>query len=649
MRAQSLLLLGTCLWATGVAAQENEAQDTLFLGTLRIATPEVQSLLGNEEITQEDLEDRNPATMADIFAGESSVTASGGAAIAQKVFVNGIEESLLSVTIDGARQNKSAFHHTGNILLDPELLKSVEVSKGIAPADAGPNALAGGLAYTTKDARDLTFGEDGFGALASLRYGTGNQLRRALTAFGQHAGFEWLLSGTRHTSDDYKDGDGNTVVGTEADLSAYALKLAYTTDSGKRLSFAASKTEDTGARAAQRGPGGILFTRPDFFGTTTGASVLTDALSRRTSYTLSYVDEAPQGWFAPSAQISYNEQEIDASGVAGTNTSLSGFVKNTWQLSTGTVTAGVDFFKEEAKGEGRGPGPFASSGKEKLNSLGLFAQARQNLSDRLSVSYGGRVDRQSFEGADGRKFDDTGISANGSFDYMLSDSLSVTGGYASSWGGYELGEAALVNFGRPWSYDGFTSSRSKTGRIGLRFDNGTLSASAAVFKTEVSDLSAVLPLGGLRGATSDLVSQGYEATLGYQGEQGFARLSYTSADVELNEDTIGTTAYYFGRPVGQVIGLEAGYDLNDAWRFGGTAQVALENTDTPVELPSYQVVNVFANYTPELLQGMNIRLDVKNLFDETYVARSADGFGNPRVIPLNEPGRVISLTASMQF
>lgn len=104
-----------------------------------------QAVLGNSEITEEDIENRNPSSTKYVFAGESFITASGGAAIGQKVFVNGIEESLLSVTIDGARQNKSALHHTGNVLLDPELLKRVEVSEGLAPADAGPGDLAGSI------------------------------------------------------------------------------------------------------------------------------------------------------------------------------------------------------------------------------------------------------------------------------------------------------------------------------------------------------------------------------------------------------------------------------------------------------------------------------------------------------------------------
>lgn len=643
-------LLGTAFCAACPSVLSAQETDPLFLGTLRIDSAAAQNLLGNAEITEDEIQARNPTSMADVFAGESSVTASGGAAIAQKVFVNGIEESLLSVTIDGARQNKSAFHHTGNILLDPALLKSVEVSEGIAPADAGPNALAGGLAYTTKDARDFLDGQDGIGGLASLRGGTnGEGFRRSMTLFGQQGGFEWLLNGTRQTGSDYADGDGNEVPGTEADLSAYVLKFAHTSDTGKRLSFSASETKDTGTRSAQAGPGGILFTRPDFAEVVGRPSQFIDGYSRRTSYSLTYTDEAPQGWFAPTVQLSFNEQEIDASGVWGLNTSLSGVFENEFQLGNGTVTAGIDFFRETAEGKGRGPGPFASSGKETLSSIGLFAQTRQDLGDRVSVSYGGRIDHQKFKGADGSAFEDTGVSLNGAVDYMLTESLSLNAGMASSWGGFELGEAALINFGGAWNYNGFTSSRSQTARIGLRYGSGPWAASGALFKTAIDDIAAVLPTGGARGALVDLSSQGFDGSVSWTGEKAYAKLNYTYADVELDGNPIGSTAYYFGRPTGHIFALEAAYDVSSQWRVGGTAEIALENNEGTNTLPGYEVLDVYASYKPTRFDGLEIRMDVKNLFDATYASRNADGLGLSNVVALNEPGRTISLTANLRF
>ncbi|MCZ4351705.1 TonB-dependent receptor [Roseovarius aestuarii] len=631
-----------CTTATFAYAQDDTPFD---LGTIRIETSHAQSVLGNDEITVEEIEKRNPATIADVFAGESSITASGGAAIAQKVYVNGIEESLLSVTIDGARQNKSAFHHTGNVVIDPALLKSVEVSAGLSPADQGPNALAGSINYTTKDARDLLEPGDAFGGMYTLSYGSNGQgLRNTLTLFGQQGGFEYLFSGTRANGDDYDDGSGSTILGSAADLTDYIAKLAYTTAGGQRLSFSASQTTDSGLRASQNG-----FIRPDFAEVVGRPSTLYSAMSRRKSYTFTYEDENPTGMFAPYAQISYNEQAMDVGVLYGVNKSLSGVVKNEFQLGNGTLNVGIDFFDESAEGYDNSVSPRVSSGREKLRNIGVFAQARQDLSDRVSVSYGARYDWASFEAADGTDFNDDGLSVNGSVDVVLSDQLTLNAGVASSWGGYELGEAALVNYGTAWNYAGFTSSRATAYRLGLRYENGPWTAKAAVFDTEIKDINAVLPTAGARGATDDLTSRGFDGSLTYTGTRGFAAINYTYADVETNGSTVATTAYYLGRPVGHIFGLEAGYDITPEWGVGGTAQIALENDDTPTTLPGYEVLNLFAEYQPSRFENLNLRLDVHNVFDETYASRSSDGLGLTNVVPITEPGRTFTLTATLKF
>ncbi|KJZ18666.1 TonB-dependent receptor [Loktanella sp. S4079] len=633
------------LLATASSAVLAQSTDPVDLGAIRIEGASAQTVLGNDAITEEEIAERNAATIADVFAGESAVTASGGAPIAQKVFVNGIEESLLSVTIDGARQNKSAFHHTGNILLDPALLQSVEVSAGLAPADQGPNALAGAINYTTKDARDLLEPGDNFGGFNSLTAGNnGLGLRNTVALYGETQGVEYLLSGTRASGEDYADGDGNTIVGTRPELTDIIGKLAFTTQEGKRISFAASQTSDEGKRAMQGG-----FIRPDFAEVVGRETELYQALSERTSYTLTYTDENPQGQFAPFAQLSYNEQAMDVGLLYGVNTSLSGVVKNEFQLGNGTLTAGVDFFRETAEGFDNSGASRVSSGKEELSNIGLFAQARQDLTARVSTSFGVRYDFAEFDAADGRSFKDDGGSVNGSIDYALTDALTFNAGLASSWGGYELGEAALINFRSTWTYDGFTSSRAEAARIGLRYEQNGLAVRGALFNTDISDLNAVLPDSGARGATASMNAQGFDGAVEYSAGWGFVALNYTYADVTVNDDTVGTTAYYLGRPVGHMIGLSGAYALNDALEIGGTAQIALENTDTPTPLPGYEVVDVYAQYVPTNYENLSLRVDVRNLFDATYASRSSDGIDSERVVPLTEPGRTLSLTAKITF
>ena len=641
-------LLATSILLAAVTVRAEDAP--VVLETVRIEAQVAQELLGNDRITPEDIEQRNPASVRDVFAGESSVTTSGGAAIANKVLVNGIEESLLSVTIDGARQNKSAFHHTGNVLLDPHLLKAVEVSKGLAPADAGPGGLGGSLAYETKDAADLLESGKHFGGRLTLRAGDNRDaFRSTLALYGTDGGFEYILSGARDVSNDYEDGDGDEVPGTEADLTDYTGKIALTTQGGHRLEFVASETEDEGTRAGQAGPGGIIFLRPDFTGVVGANSVFLEGLSRRRSYTGTYTTLAPQGWYDPTIQLTYNEQEIDVSGVAGINESFSGTFMNKFPIADGFVSAGVDFFDESAEGEGRGPGPFASSGEEEHRNIGVFAQVRQNLGERFSVSYGARTDWQEFETADGQEFDESGVSGNVSVDVILSDTVSLNAGIASTWGGFELGEAALINFGSPWSYDGFTDSRSVAKRLGLRFEDGGFMAAAAVFQTDISDINDILPAGGMRGANSDLESKGVEATVAYGWSHGFARLNYTYADVELDGEIISTTAYYLGRPVGHILAAEAAWDLDDQFTLGGTSEIVLENNDAEPSLPAYEVFDLYLSYQPRQLNNLELRLDIQNVLDRRYSSRSSDGINSSRVEPLTEPGRSFSLTSILTF
>lgn len=649
-----LLITASTLVATTALAQE--PQGAFDLGEIRIEAPGAQSLLGNTELTPEEIEDRNATSMSALFNGKTQITGSGGAAIAQKVFVQGIEESLLSVTIDGARQNKSAFHHSGNVLMDPAMLKRVEISAGLAPADAGPGGLGGSIAYETKDARDFLEPGDNFGGYLSVG-GSNNvdELRGTLALYGRSGGFEYLLAGTRHTGEDYEDGDGNNVDGTGAEISDYLGKFALNMDDGGRLEFSASQTEDDGDRAGQAGPFGLFFARPDFGGIVSGGNDFLDVFSKRTSYTLTYTDETPDGWFDPTFQLTWNEQETDVSGVAGTNTSLSGTFKNRFDIGNGSITAGLDFFNDSAEGQTNADAPFNFSGKETLQNIGLFAQARQDLSDRVSVSYGARVDFQEFEGADGSEFESSGVSGNGSIDVVLTDTLSFNAGIASTWGGYELGEAALINFAGDWSYEGFEPSRSLAKRVGLRYHSGPWEVRAAYFQTDISNVAAVLPVDAeSRGKTYDIETSGWDASLGYTGVDGYARLNYTYADVKADEEAIATTAYYLGRPVGHLIGLEGAWDVNDQIRLGGTAEFALENDDVVIDgeqeaLPAYEVVNLFGEYRPEQMQNLSVRLDVENLFDQTYSRRSSDGVGYYRVIPLNEPGRTVRLTAKILF
>ncbi len=96
-------------------------------------------------IGEREIERNNPTSLADVFRGEPGIQVGSSLPMSQKVYVHGVEETNLAVTIDGGRQGNKVFHHNATTLIDPGLLKLVDVDAGIAPADAGPGALAGGM------------------------------------------------------------------------------------------------------------------------------------------------------------------------------------------------------------------------------------------------------------------------------------------------------------------------------------------------------------------------------------------------------------------------------------------------------------------------------------------------------------------------
>lgn len=56
----------------------------------------------NSEITPEELKNYQANDLEDIFRYTPSVTVGGSLGIAQKIFVRGMEDSMVNVTVDGA-------------------------------------------------------------------------------------------------------------------------------------------------------------------------------------------------------------------------------------------------------------------------------------------------------------------------------------------------------------------------------------------------------------------------------------------------------------------------------------------------------------------------------------------------------------------
>lgn len=589
--------------------------------------------------------------LKDLFAGIASVSVGGGIPIAQKIFVNGVDMLNLAVQVDGVSQNNRTFHHVSANAFDPGLMKSVRVDPGVAPADAGPRALAGRVVMETIDAEDILEDGETFGGQSRLSYSSnGNTAQGSLTLAGRSGGFEILGYAKRATGDNYEDGDGNEMSGSAANLSAGLLKFAYEGDQGDRIELSLQEVQDNEIRNFQ----------PNFGASSRGFAPYN---TRRRIASLRYESGNETGLWDPSATLGFSEINVDRpSDPFGDSTATSSntyalTLQNDFHLSdSNTITAGVDYQVRESSVNATWTN--GKTGEESKN-LGIFAQARLEPTDRLSVSAGLRYDWQDFTGQDfaqsGTAFtgSTSGASGNLSLVYDLTDSLSLRAGYSNVFGGYDLEDNFL--FYQAWDYSDLQSSRAKNIVVGADWQRGSWTLGGELFKTNIDNVRGV---SGNAVVTNDFESKGFNIAATYGWDSGFARFTMNNSDVEFNG---GPAESFFlvdsGTPIGKVLAFELQQEIAAMnLLVGGSVEAALSNDNGVYESytqkqPGYGVLNLFAEYSPPSLDNLTIRAAVDNVFDKRYADRSTYGteYTSSTITAFNEPGRNISVVATLKF
>ncbi|WP_291173788.1 TonB-dependent receptor [Hyphomicrobium sp.] len=604
------------------------------------------------DITSQDLERLNPTDIKGVFSGQPGILVGSPLPASQKVYVNGFEETTLAVTIDGAAQNNKVFHHNGTNFIDPTLLKAVRVDAGVAPADAGFGALAGSIAYETKDVGDL-LDRDGLGGFAKTQFNTnGNVFTTNLAAYGMSNGFEILSYFSLGDGDDFEAGNGRTVGGTETNYLSGLGKVAYQALSGDRFELSHERFSDDALR-----PYRANFTRPPI-----GLEPLyrTYDLDRQTTV-FNYSDATPRGWWDPKVVIAHSKTEVctptvdrftgDVSPVYGESESFNGKAENKFSFDIGNVIAGVDFTSRSASLAY--PGEYMD---EESDVVGGYAQARLEPIEGTRVSLGGRADHQWFTGTSGQTFEDSGLSGNISGEQdLFGRFLTAKAGYSHVWGGVPLAENYIMN--PNWRYlDGPKSVEADNYTAGLvaRYQGWTLEGS--VFRSEIDNARVAAysdaTLGALR--ARDIESEGFEIGVGYDWGNGFLRVKYVNIDVSIDgKPADSDTGTYVATPVGEIITITGVHTFaGTGLTIGADAEIAPEYDYVIAGSPpykSYKVFNAFAEYKPGLPYDLTFRADVRNIFDETYADRATYGQEFGIVTPLYEPGRSFLLSTTAKF
>lgn len=647
----SLLLTGTVLQSivfVGVAGAQSAADES-SRDVTELEKVVVNSEKGNQSdkhadeadralsvyVSRDEIERTQPQTLRELYAGDASVSVGGGLPIAQKVYVNGVDENNLAVTVDGAKQGNRVFHHTSTNHIDPELLKAARVDPGVAPADAGFAAMGGSIVYETVDVPDLLLNDRNFGAFSTTAFDTnGSTITQSAAAYGRHEGFELLGYGKISQGDNYKDGTGFEIPGTGADFHSVLGKFAYEMESGYRLELKGQQVRDDTMRPF----------RANFAANKGSFTVRRYDVTRR-NFSFNFGREEIDGLWNPEVVFGYSENDYrvpipyGSESTAGTWTAK---LENVFEIGNdNTITAGVDFMSEQA--EYFGPSVYY---EENAWNLGAYAQVRLQPIERLKLSFGGRADSNHFEGVNGSKLNNFGLSGNAFGELMLLEGLSVNAGYSNVFGGVELEETFVYD--SMGSYADLKSIRSDNLTAGVKFEQDRWFVEGSVFNTRFDNY---------RDMTSnlDFSSYGYTLAGGVNWTDGFFRLSYSDTQQALSTGAISSYALInIGAAVGQVISAEIAHTFTQLdLTLGGSLDAALENDrltgNGSKPLPGFGILNAYAEYKPEQFEALSLRVEANNIFDRKYADRASYGQEYSTVTPMYEPGRSFRLSGTLRY
>jgi hemoglobin/transferrin/lactoferrin receptor protein len=619
----------------------------------------------------------------------AGVSVSNGVRYSQKTYLRGVEEHSANVTIDGARQDGQMFHHAGNQMIDPSMLKAVSVELGASSVLSGYGANVGAISYVTKDPKDLLKVDQKFGAKVSISADTATEFKQG--NFGVYGMLTEKLSALAllnwNESGDIETPDGDPIVNKHSELKSGLVKFVYDFSDVEQLDFSIQRFEDSGHRALS--------------GEKPGVTSISEALGfngyERETYTLNYHNNSDNPLLDLSVDVYFNEKRMVRSSATGTNwfrdsegkwhkdgtayTPARDYTyetyginaRNTFIINDIAWTAGIESFRSEQAIDVAGLKDVTKKNGDKesvdisvkngptSSLISGYVQGEFVLGE-FTIIPGVRYDSYSLGGSYDSSFNQ--LSPKLKVDWQANKDLIIKAGYGRIFKGPGLPETLMLSQDMKQSDD----AKAETGNhieLGMTYDLKTaLNVDSAsfysnVYRYEIDNFYHPTKNTSLTRGIVDLTKKGIEAgfTVSHQDFSAFINYSYN--DGERAYGTHTSDDAYSGT---HVIKVGADYQLNEflllGWDSYFASNAELDNRSIDdgkvvtekVEKSGYGVTNFWLDYQVENVAGLSVKFAVENAFDKAYQNHNSFGmyWGNADYND-NEVGRNVKATLSYQF
>ncbi|PTY37261.1 hypothetical protein BGP77_01700 [Saccharospirillum sp. MSK14-1] len=605
-----------------------------------------QAVVGSDAIERGQASDLN-----EVFRQQPDVSVGGSSAVAEKVYVRGLEDPLLNITIDGASQSGRLYHHAGRLSIEPDLLQRVEVEAGAGAATAGPGALGGAIRFVTKDPDDLLADDQRFGGKVSSAYFTnGDGYKINLTGYGRITdAWSALLSVSQAEQDDVEDGNGDTMAGTASLQQMGFAKLVGELTDAQTLKVSYDYRIDDGERPR----------RPQWAGA--ASNPLYPLEIERATTTVNYQwAPANHDWLDLGVTLYNTDSQVTQDGAFGLYTGRSvsqGLnLQNRVKPGAHELTLGVDYRHDELTA-----GPANTDPDEQRDNnavIGVYAQDNWQLNDAWQLSAGARYDAYDRTDHNDQRYQEAGFSPNAQVTWQATQALSSYVRYAEAFRGPLSPDAFVLDGGT--NDPDLKAERASNREVGVEYATRQWFVAAKVYQSRIDNVIEEPGYTNHYENIGTLDTQGVLLSGGFELGRWSGQLGYHVNSAELEDEPLNAYDHPgVGNSIGNTLTASLDWLMNDAWQFGWELTWVqdlndLETSAGDIDKPGYQVHDAYARFQPGWVDGLAFNLSVSNLFNEAYLDHATNASyqhfsGYDMVIGQLEPGRDIRLETSWRF
>ena len=242
LKAVPLALISTFAHAQSAAPTETQLQTIYAIEKAASST---------EKVNFKALEESTANEMKEVLSAEPSINFGGGNGTSQWVTIRGMGQDQIDIKVDNTYSDTQMFHHNGRFLLDPALIKDIEVQKGTGSASAGIGATSGAIVARTASAKDLLRPGQTLGFKVNGGFSSNKGRGAGVAAYGQFGALDALVNANWTKEENYKSGGSakrevqNSALGQRGLLA----KFGYALDEQNRIELSHRQEKTHGVRA----------------------------------------------------------------------------------------------------------------------------------------------------------------------------------------------------------------------------------------------------------------------------------------------------------------------------------------------------------------------------------------------------------------